>query len=164
MKLIDVSTPKHPNTFATVDDEDFDSLSQYKWFAVLRGRTTKIFYVMRAAGHGQRSMHRFILKASGDSRVVDHINRDGLDNRKQNLRLCSQRENMRNSKQRNGSSRFKGVHWISARPNLWRAEIRSENGSEHLGYFTCEGCAAIAYDQAARNLHGEFARINTYEP
>lgn len=90
--------------------------------------------------------------------LVDHVNGDRLDHRRENLRLASCQENACNSRRKRGSSRYKGVHW-HARRQKWNAMIRGGE-SRHLGLFTTEEEAALAYDAAARLLHGAFACLN----
>lgn len=95
---------------------------------------------------------------------VDHINGDKLNNRACNLRACSNAENLRNSKARDGgSSRFKGVCWHKQNRN-WLASITVDGRAKHIGSFENEIEAAQAYDDAARRLHGEFCRLNFGHP
>lgn len=93
---------------------------------------------------------------------VDHINGDGLDNRRSNLRVCSHAENRRNSKKVSGrrklASHYKGVSHPSK--NRWTASITVMWKTLHIGSFKTEIEAARAYDEAARNHHGVFARLN----
>lgn len=105
-------------------------------------------------------LSRIIMSAPGGSNV-DHINGDTLDNRRSNLRVCSAAENQQNSgKYNNNKSGFKGVYWIS-RDKKWGASI-SKNGKRHyLGYFPDKKSAAIAYNNAAVEYHGSFAKLNT---
>ena len=93
--------------------------------------------------------------------VVDHINGNPSDNRASNLRSASQSENMRNVKVRSGSSsRYLGVSWHKA-SGKWVAQLRAKDGKRfHLGTFSSEEDAAMAYDTAARSHHGAFARPN----
>lgn len=137
---------------ALVDDDDFESLNQRKWCAVKGGHTHYAF-----AGSGKISMHRHLL-APAKGQFVDHINGNGLDNRRKNLRLCSHAENLRNQRKRKGTtSVFKGV---TLSGNVWRAEIEQDGERLALGAFSSEIAAAKAYDRAARIFFGKFARTN----
>jgi len=160
MKLIDVSTPKHPNTFVKVDDEDFEPLNQWKWTITEKG------YARRRVPDGRRRnllMHRSILNAASGV-LVDHINGDKLDNQRANLRLCTLTENCRNRKPNlDGTSKYRGVGW-SKNENKFRARIKIGGGQRvALGYFKSETEAAMAYNEAALKYHGEFARLNIIE-
>lgn len=90
---------------------------------------------------------------------VDHINGNRLDNRSCNLRPCSNVENIRNSMSRGGSSAYKGVSFHKQNRN-WIASITANYKTRHLGSFQSEIEAALAYDDAAREIHGDFARTN----
>ena len=91
---------------------------------------------------------------------TDHINGDGLDNRKQNLRTCTHTENMRNrGKSKNNTSGFKGVSWHK-RGKTWDAKIAHNKKLMHIGSFKDKEVAAKAYDRKAIELHGKFAKLN----
>jgi hypothetical protein len=95
-----------------------------------------------------------------DHLVVDHIDHNGLNNRKKNLRNCTFAENCRNTRLSSGTtSKYKGVHWHK-RQKKWAAAIRCNNKTHHLGYFTDEAEAAKVYDKAAKKYHGVFASLN----
>ncbi|MBG9769668.1 hypothetical protein ABD75_11005 [Bacillus vallismortis] len=95
-----------------------------------------------------------------DDQVVDHRNHDTLDNRRANLRLCSIGENNRNRKySKHNTSEYKGVGWHKTN-GRYRARIKFNGKSIHLGYFKTEIEAAEAYNKAAIKFHGEFAEIN----
>lgn len=144
-----------------VDDEDYESVSQHKWFAVKDGRT---YYACKNAGilpfRYRLWMHRVILSAPKELQV-DHINGNGLDNRRCNLRLVTGAQNSTNSQKKSGStsSRFKGVDWYKPY-DKWRARITNNRRVTHLGYFNTDIEAAQAYNEAAIELFGEFARLN----
>lgn len=144
---------------AFVDDEDFERLNAFKWTAAKRRDT---FYAVRQASRvnfgPQRMvlMHREIMSAPNNIHV-DHENGDGLDNRKENLRLASRRQNMQNRRKRIVG--FKGVY-LDRRRDRWYSEIRTENGKKFLGSFKSALEAARAYDAAAIKIFGEFARPN----
>ena len=143
---------------ALIDDDEIERVLPYLWRTI---NNNGILY----AGTGGRSplfMHRFIMNLPyGSSEPqVDHINLNGLDNRKSNLRIATRSQNMANRlKPVGGTSRFKGVGWDSSR-SKWRAQIMVMYENKFLGRFTDEEDAARAYDEAAREYFGEFARTN----
>jgi len=144
--------------FAIVDESDFAVLSKHKWLA---SRGCNAWYANRTTRgggtQGTESMHRRILGAQSNQQV-DHVNGNGLDNRRVNLRLCTNRQNAQNRRGVRGKCSFKGV-----RPdgNRWRSRIRSGDGVEtHLGMFSTAEGAARAYDRAAVEQFGAFAATN----
>lgn len=155
MKIIELTQGQA----ALIDDEDFDVVSRFKWRAKIRHG---VWYAVRHTPmiDGKRTtqaLHQFILP--GVARI-DHKNRDGLDNQKENLRPASRCQNSANSKKREATtSKFKGVHWVTAE-QIWRAQIGYENTMIWLGNFSDEIEAARAYDVAAKKIFGEFARLN----
>jgi hypothetical protein len=155
---------------ALVDDADFDWLMRYKWCVLHHARGRGYWYAVRFTRQGCGStkkrprgrlirMHRVIVSAPS-RRFVDHINHNGLDNRRSNLRICTPSENVRHSRKAlgNTTSRFKGVSRV--RGGFWVAMICVESKQIRLGRFADEVEAALAYDTAARELHGEFAVPN----
>jgi hypothetical protein len=144
-----------------VDDEDFEELNKYKWYAFRGGKT---FYATRMERLPDKKwkmtrMHREIMGAR-DGVIIDHINANGLDNRKENLRFCTRKENNRNSsKQKNNKSGFKGVCWYK-RCSKWHARIMVDGKNIDLGLFSDVKEAAKAYNIAAMEHYGEFARLN----
>lgn len=143
--------------FALVDNEDFDEINQYNW-CFAEGYAVRTVTV--SGKRKNQRMHRLITNCP-DGFDVDHINHDKLDNQKSNLRVCSTSENLRNQKMRTyaKSSRYKGVCFYKQDGN-WQAHIRLNGKRKHLGYFTNEIDAAIAYNNAAIAMFGEFALIN----
>lgn len=145
-----------------VDEDDYDKLSQYNWSVDERSHTT---YVKRSVYEGgirtgTEIMHRLIMDAPEDMQV-DHINGDGLDNRKENLRLCSQKQNLMNKRSVvDSSSKHKGVCWDKG-SSKWRAYIQVDKKKKHLGYYTDELAAASAYNEAAKEHFGEYAKVNS---
>lgn len=156
MKLIDVSTRKYPNTFAKVDDEDYERLARFKWTAHPAGKTMYAMRNLRGENRTVVRMHQAILP---DAQEIDHVNQDGLDNRKANLRSSLHGQNMMNRRKCGITSQFKGVTWHKGACK-WMAQITVNEKHIYLGLFECEGCAAMAYDNSARKLHMEFASLN----
>jgi hypothetical protein len=155
MKEIELTQGK----VAIVDDDMFEELSSVKWYA-RKDRMTGNYYAVRSH-HGVKFlyMHRVVLRAP-DGAQVDHANRNTLDNRRENLRLCSDSQNRANTpKYLQATSRYKGVCW-EARYNKWRAVIYKDRKRRFLGNFQDEIDAARAYDKAAVELFGEFACLN----
>lgn len=148
---------------AIVDDVDFLQLNQWKWRVSSRGYARRTITVFEHQ-NGKRKireiyMHRLILNTP-DGFLTDHINGDPLDNRRCNLRICTNAENQHNQLIRSTkSSRYKGVGWRE-RENRWMAKIRVNGQTIHLGYFATEEDAAVAYDKSAVLYFGEFAKLN----
>jgi hypothetical protein len=159
VKLIDVSTPTFPSTFAKVDDSDYEALSAFKWSA---SKPHNVVYVVRGVTvDGKQTTIRMHQQILGDAIAVDHIDGDGLNNQRANLRKCTDQQNGQNRRKTHGRSKFKGVSWHKG-TRKWRATIVADGRQRALGYFDCEGCAAIAYDRAAKRSFGEFACPNSY--
>lgn len=157
--------PLTQGKFALVDDEDYEELSKFKWYSFKRGNT---FYAIR--NHpGQRLMHRMILNLNGKL-VCDHKDRNGLNNQRSNLRICTQAQNcMNSSSQKNSTSSFLGVCWTKQRQKgkdyfYWRATISVSGKKIHLGSFKNEIEAARVYNEAAKKYFGEFANLNKLFP
>lgn len=143
--------------FAVVDSFQAELVGQYNWFAMKIGRT---WYAARNAPKGSSRatvyMHRMLL--GEPSLEVDHINLDGLDNRLINLRVASHAENNRNKPLRSDNkSGAKGVTWDKERAK-WLAKISCAGRQIPLGRFDSLEDAKSAYDRAAVNIHGDFAR------
>lgn len=144
----------HGGYIAMVDDEDYDTLNKYNWHRSHYG------YAERREG-GIIKMHKQIL--GFPELETDHIDGNGLNNQKSNLRICSHADNMRNQKKKKcGLSRYKGVSlnhkWNKT--NNYRVSIMKNYKRYHIGYFKTEKEAAVAYNDAAIKYFGEFARLN----
>jgi hypothetical protein len=148
---------------ALIDLEDLELVSQYRWRAHV-DRDGRPYASARAPGNGHRGpeilMHRLIVHAE-TGRRVDHRNGDTLDNRKLNLRPCTNTQNIRNQRPHadKRTSKLKGVYFNRDR-GKFRAQIMVDRKKYNLGTFADELDAARAYDAAAVKLHGEFARLN----
>jgi hypothetical protein len=139
--------------YAYVSACDYEEISKYNWRLVGGG------YAGRKEGNKTVLMHRQIMKPPR-GKVIDHIHGNRLDNSRENMRICSRRENSHNkAKHRGSASRFKGVYY-NKRRGRWYAAIYFDGRMHHLGYFDDEIKAARAYDRAAVEQFGEFARLN----
>lgn len=139
------------NKVALINDEDFIKVSQIKWY-----------YDHGYAAHKDRKgklyLHRFLLP---NAKTIDHINHNGLDNRRSNLRICNQSLNGANQRMqtRPKSSRFKGVVWHKL-GKKWCAQTKQNGRQVYLGLFERESEAALAYNQKVKELFGDFALLN----
>lgn len=137
---------------ALVDYNNYDFLNQWKW-------TFEKRYAVRKVNKKAVYMHRLVVEAN-DGFEVDHINGDPLDNRKTNLRLCTHAQNCKNTKiQTNNTSGYKGVSFNKDKKK-WKAYINIDRVQKFLGYHADIANAACAYNKAAKEYFGEFARIN----
>lgn len=171
-----VFIPLTKGQVCVVDWADFNSdLRNFSWYAK-KDKTGGGFVAARSeydplkyrpAGHnskrveGNRTvlLHRHLAAKMG-LRNVDHKNMNRLDNRRENLRPCTQSQNLANSKKRpHNTSGFKGVNWHTG-TKAWAARLGFQNKRIHLGYFKTAEEAARAYDAAAKQYFGEFARLN----
>lgn len=143
------------------DLSDWDRLKPFRWTSAVGDGCA--YWLCRNTSPGLTptktfQAHRLVLGFPNG--VTDHINRNGLDNRRQNLRVCSVAENNRNrGRQRRGTSGLKGVSLDRVRM-VWRATIRANGKDHYLGRFKTKEDAAMAYDEAAKRLHGNFAALN----
>lgn len=166
MKQIKIIQKNGTEHIILVDDSDFEEVNQYKWH-VQRGGDT--FYVLRNIYLGyvdgkkkskKIAMHRQLLEIDDSKIFIDHINHNGLDNRRENLRICNNRRNQYNSKpQKGAASRYKGVSW-SKQNNKWIAQININGKNKYLGYFTIEEDARDAYEKVAKGIQGDFKNIS----
>lgn len=151
---------------ALVDQADYDWLNQWKWFAH-KGHNT--FYAVRwSKRNGDKrnyiQMHRVILGLTDSKVLGDHRDHNGLNNQRYNLRVATTSQNNANTKSRkNSTSKYLGVNLYTCtrgRYQYWQASIGKDGKKHHIGLFKTEQEAAIAYDNVAKNQHGEFANLN----
>ena len=146
---------------ALVDDEDYEYLNQFNWFA---SKNFNTYYATRGTRKDGKKvsvpMHRVILNVS-TGKHIDHINHDGLDNRKINLRICTISQNQHNQRLHTGlkSSVYKGVHW-SKKSKKWQSRVGFMGKRIYVGQYDSEKDAAKAYDLKAIEYFGEFAKTN----
>lgn len=139
---------------ALVDDEDYEWLNQWKWYC---RKNHKVCYASRGLKENNRniSMHRLIM-GDPDKLIVDHIDHNGLNNQKSNLRVCTHSESMMNRRSW-GNAGYLGVHICIS------AQIKTRDKLVRLGTFKTIEDAAKAYDKAAKKYFGEFANLNFKE-
>ena len=164
MKTVPLYGKKSAGRVAVVDDEDYDLVMQYRWHVVELSRpgrpcgpyaVTELYESQTGRMRATR-MHRLL---TGWPRT-DHVDHNGLNNQRSNLRPASSGQNGANRRPNlRASSQFKGVRWY---PKLskWCARVTKDGHTFHLGYFTSEIEAARAYDAAALTLWGEYAYLN----
>ena len=166
-----------------IDTEDWDKVKEHRWCIGATTATSRYPYVVTKMLHPDERwrhytwqgkerrerrrtallLHHAIVGKPQKGKVVDHINHNGLDNRKENLRLVTRSQNNQNSRSnKNSSSQYKGVYWYKSY-NKWRAKLAHRGKSIHVGYFSCEHEAALAYNKKALELWGENAHLNEVE-
>jgi hypothetical protein len=147
---------------AVIDDEDAH-LAAFKWRISTHKRSCTLYAIRWSGPRATKRrlrLHREVLGITDPLLEVDHVNGDGLDCRRGNLRIATRAQNQRNrTKQRNNTSGFKGVYW-NTEARRWLAQIKVERIRKHIGYYATAEEAARAYDAAALRYHGEFARLN----
>lgn len=149
--------------FVRVDDEDFEYLNQWKWYAQKRnaGNVAARHCLINGKKH-ILAMHRFILGVEDPNMFVDHIDHDILNNCRGNLRICTKAQNNCNvTSHKNTSSKYLGVTIdIRCKIKKWTAQVKHNGKIYYCGHFEKEEDAAMAYNLKAIELHGEFANPN----
>jgi len=150
--------PLTQGAFTKIDVRDATEVMRKSWYLYREPKTGRRYAVREERGVSVR-LHRWLLNAAA-SEDVDHVNGDGLDNRRENLRKATAAQNTYNARKRSlGTSKYKGVNIDEGR-RPWRARIRVDLKLIHLGRFATEEEAARAYDKAARRHFGKFACVN----
>ncbi len=163
MKILFIFSEKYGTKEVLLDDDTFESINCHKWH-IRKDHNT--FYARRnywIKKDGVKKcvtvlMHRFILSIEDHKIEVDHIDHNGLNNQKHNIRSCTHKNNMANKKSYIGSSsKYLGVGFKKGK---WESRIRANKKYYHIGVFKTENEAAIAYNNKAKELYGEFANLN----
>ena len=154
MRIIPVGHGK----FTKVDDDMYDNFAKHAW-RILGGKKKNKYVARRDDYVGTILMHRVVVGAK-KGEIVDHIDNDGFNNQRSNLRICTHAENMHNSRiHKNNKSGYKGVS-ITTWGNKYRATIIFNKKSIYIGSYLTPREAAIAYDKKAVELFGKFANLN----
>lgn len=171
MKTITIKSRKHGNINFFIDDEDFEFVNKHKWYV---RKTPYTDYIFSNINGKTTTLHRLIMNVTDPKILVDHKDRNGLNNTRSNLRLCNNSENQKNKKA-SGNSKYLGVYFHTSKMRYFRkktkdyvvyirqgyiAHIKANGKYIHLGYFKDEVRAAMVYNEAAKKYHGEFANLN----
>lgn len=153
------SIPLNNGMYSMVDIEDVNLLTNHSWSLSNDGYV--VSGIVRDGKQITIRMHRLILKDVPEDKDVDHVDMDKLNNRKYNLRVASKAENQRNvGIRKDNTSGFKGVSYEKS-TGKYKAYIRLNGKMKNLGRFSCPIQASEAYDKAAKELFGDFARLNS---
>lgn len=163
-----IAIPLNGEHVTIIDDIDAD-VADFKWYPSI-GKNQVPRYAFRGQSGHIVLMHRVILerivgRSLKSNECTDHINGNGLDNRRSNLRIASTSQNHYNRRKlkilmgKPTTSKYKGVRWENDRKR-WRVDIRIDGKKKFLGRFTSEIEAALAYNRAASSAFGEYARLN----
>lgn len=152
-----IESLKIDNFIVKFDDDDLSKIHLKKWTV---SKNKNVFY----ARCGRIYMHRFIMNAI-KGQMIDHINGDGLDNRKENLRFASHQMNKANSSYKKATYEFIGVSAVKRKGVLkkFKVQIKKDGKNKHIGYFLSEIEAAKAYDNCVKLMHGSMAILNFKE-
>lgn len=161
-----VQIPMRNGGFALINEEDVALVLPYRWYARIGAANSLTQYAVSTfripGGKGKRGgiyMHRLIMSAAPGTRI-DHANRNGLDNRRENLRFCTQSQNVTNRIYKsNKSSGFRGVQF-NKNNNKYRVWVTVKGKHIHGGYYRDPAEAARVYDKMALEIFGEFAVLN----
>ena len=144
--VMDKMIKVYPDTFAIVSDEDYAIVCKHPWSLSNCG------YVQSKSGDTHVLMHRLIMNAK-KGQEIDHVNRDKLDNRRDNLKLCTHKDNMKNVVWKSGSSGYRGVTYVKLQ-RRWRAYTQIDGKQISFGYYATAIEAARGYDRHMLRLFG----------
>lgn len=157
MEII-INSPKYGQKIILIDESDYHVIKEYNW-CISKSEKNRLYVTSSVWKGNKLYLHRVIAGAKRHE-IIDHKNGDPLDNRRDNLRVCSQAMNCHNQGLRsNSSTGFKGVHFYKSRQKFV-AEITVNYKRISLGYFDNVNDAAYAYNTAAMQYFGDFAKLN----
>lgn len=157
-----LESSKFGNKECIIDTEDYDKIKKFRWY-ILHNIKGHSFYAITNIYKNKKRLglllHRVIMSPPKEV-LIDHVNHNGLDNRKNNLRLCTHQENSRNCKKyKSNKNIFKGVRQRNELKK-WQARLKFNDKTIHLGSFDDPIQAAKAYNEKAKELFGEFSCLN----
>lgn len=156
MKRFKGYSKTYGNKYILVSDEDYELAMTQRWTIEKSGHT---FYAMCKIGEKKVRLHRFLLNPKS-THQVDHINHNGLDNRRENIRIVTKRQNTANRRKTAGSKRrYKGIHF-DTRSRKWVAYVNYRKKRKYLGQYQTAREAAEAYNEAALKYYGSTAWLN----
>ena len=145
---------------ALVDDEDFVLISKYSWHVQKEGRNIYARTNIPALKKYRGVLMHILLMGKKPGLELDHINHNGIDNRRKNLRHVTRQQNQHNRRHHlHTSSKYKGVSFYKGK-GIWVAQINKDNIRFYLGTFPTQKDAALAYDKKSQELHGVFGNRN----
>ena len=151
---------KYGNHIVEIDSDDYDIIKVYYWRIAKKPNRDKYYIKTNINSKKHLFLHRLIMNLYDTNLEIDHIDNNTLNNKKENLRICNRTENMHNRiKYVNNKSGYKGVYFSKVLKK-WHSRIQNNKEHIHLGYFNDIKDAAIAYNKAAVEYHGEYARLN----
>jgi len=157
IKLSQQGKKKSLHLVTLVDDEDYEQLNTFRWYAQ---KSLNSFYAVRREARKYIFMHRQLLNIADSKILVDHKDRNGLNNQRSNLRTATKSQNCANRFSKPGTtSEYLGIYYNKSR-NKWTAQIKVNGKTIALGRFNNEKDAALKYNAAAEKFHGEFANPN----
>lgn len=166
MKVIKINSKVHGELEILVDDEDYEYINQWKWHAY-KNPSSNIIYARRNVNKNRKNpknqsfyLHRQLLKLTSLKDIVDHVDHNGLNNQKYNLRIGTHKDNMQNiNSHKDSSSKYIGVFWDKSR-NKWAAGFSLNGVPKRIGRFNSEEDAAKARDEIVKKYYGKNVNLN----
>jgi hypothetical protein len=162
MMTVALSGKRAAGRVALIDDEDWPLVAPHLWWVLefeRKGRRAGPYAYSKLIRDDGSQVPLYMHKLITGYPMTDHIDHDGLNNQRSNLRPATRSQNQQNRRSRTGTSSFKGVHWVTA-ARRWRAAICINGTTRHLGHFASEEEAALAYNAAALQAFGAYACLN----
>lgn len=155
MRQIELNSKKYPGLVALVDDNDYEQAMEFKWNILDSNKNGKLLYATRGSDHGNPQLLHAFLMGYG----IDHINGNGLDCRRENLRPATRKDQARNRRFNSNKTGFMGVYLVSPdRPKPYQASLRIDGRNKSLGYYATPEEASTVREAKARELFGAFYR------